>query len=157
MLKICARFVGRFLFALGDFFLQTSNWKGIIPMSDHTELKRLQVQLSRERDSLDSVKKDVNEAKQKISQHENRINSLKKNISRITEGEKKVIVSEHAILRYFERVLGFDINDIKKFVLPEDVQKAVIELGGKGRFPVKNQNGKQHTLIIENHVVKSVT
>jgi len=48
-------------------------------------------------------------------------------------------VSEHAILRYVERVLDINIENIKKEILSEDVVDMVKKLGGNGGYPNKKK------------------
>ena len=55
------------------------------------------------------------------------IESLNKN------GELKV--SEHAIVRYLERVKGVDITEIEREILNDNVVSYVSKLGGNGKFP----------------------
>ena len=51
---------------------------------------------------------------------------------------KFVEVSDHAIVRYMERVLGMDINAIRREIVPERVKKIIATLGG-GKIPVNNE------------------
>ena len=104
---------------------------------DHVELKRLQTQLKQEKSELKAAEQTSQQATQKVSKHQQRIASLNKTISKITEGKKKIVISEHAILRYLERHKGLDIEAIKKEILPEKISELVVELGGKGKFPVQ--------------------
>jgi hypothetical protein len=39
-----------------------------------------------------------------------------------------VSVTDHAVLRYIERVLGYDIEEIKKKILPEEIIPAIKQL-----------------------------
>jgi len=46
------------------------------------------------------------------------------------------VVSEHALLRYFERVLGFDLEAIRSQLVTDDIA-AVINQTGSGKIPAK--------------------
>jgi hypothetical protein len=61
-----------------------------------------------------------------------------------------IIVSEHAILRYFERVLNYNIEDIKDKILPKDIEVKIKELGDC------EYSMKDFTLIIKNNKVVTV-
>ena len=59
---------------------------------------------------------------------------LKKQINSVNKnGELKV--SEHAIVRYLERVRGVDIAEIENEILNDSVVSYVSKLGGNGKFP----------------------
>lgn len=49
------------------------------------------------------------------------------------------VISEHAYLRYFERVLGYDLEEISKIILSEKVINLKDKLGNSGEYP--NENG----------------
>lgn len=60
-------------------------------------------------------------------------------------------ISDHAVVRYLERVKGMDIAAIKKEILPDDVA-AKTKIGGNGYYPV---NG-QHKVRVKNGTVITV-
>jgi recombination DNA repair RAD52 pathway protein len=60
-------------------------------------------------------------------------------------------VSDHAIVRYLERVKGLDIEAIKKEILPDALSRAAKKMGN-GFYPV---NGT-HKVRIKNQVVITV-
>ena len=61
-----------------------------------------------------------------------------------------VNISIHAILRYFERVVGLDIKEIEEKILPDNIRDLVAELGD-GKY----QNG-DFTVVVKNGVVATV-
>jgi chromosome segregation ATPase len=65
------------------------------------------------------------------------IEKLKEEIKRLST-TKDPKVSEHAIVRYFERVKGFDISEIEKEILTEEVLELIEKLGGSGSYPNKD-------------------
>ena len=63
-------------------------------------------------------------------------------------------ITDHAIVRYLQRVKGVDIDALKKEIVPNDVRKQIEELGGGGSFPVANSHilklvGFKVTTVIE--------
>lgn len=60
-------------------------------------------------------------------------------------------VSEHAMLRYFERKLGFDLKEIEKKILTPEVIKYMEEFGD-GQFP----NGDDILLVVKNKTVTTI-
>lgn len=47
----------------------------------------------------------------------------------------KIHVSDHAVLRYLERVKGFDIDSIKDEMVTHELRVLVAGFGGEGEFP----------------------
>ena len=72
-------------------------------------------------------------------------------------GSKGVGITEHALLRYFERVLGFNIEDIKKKITPETTIQQVKELGD-GEYPIKDLYSIDNpfSIIVKNNNVITV-
>lgn len=50
---------------------------------------------------------------------------------------QNVVITDHAVLRYLERVHGIGIEEVKEKILPSDskVRQQIAEIG-EGRFPV---------------------
>jgi len=65
--------------------------------------------------------KKINILKEKIDESNHRIEVLKRNT-------KELIVSEHAILRYLERIYHLDMEKIKQEIVPKDIDN-VLHLG----------------------------
>jgi hypothetical protein len=66
-------------------------------------------------------------------------------------GKENLKVSEHAIVRYFERVLGSDIGLIEKKILTDEVVALVEKLGGTGTF-----NCDGFSVVIKNYTVVTI-
>lgn len=119
-------------------------------MNDIRKIKQLQSQLKKLIDDAEILKidfllkqKEYNEKKKLISDLEKIINDL--------NNKKELKVSEHAILRYLERVKGINIGEIEKEILSENVRKMVDVLGGSGKFP---NNGYQ--VVLKDYIVTTV-
>jgi chromosome segregation ATPase len=98
------------------------------------ELKSLQSQRQRISEELNLLRKENRELSDRIRAGERRISSIDSQIKDLTTS-KEVIVSEHAILRYLERVKGMDLTAIKEEILPAEVRAQIATLRS-GRFPV---------------------
>ena len=70
---------------------------------------------------------------------------------KIKEGNK-IIVSEHAMLRYIERVLGIDLKEIERRILTDEV-KEQYKIVGNGRFPINDE----FRALIRDNVVVTIT
>ena len=62
---------------------------------------------------------------------------------------KNIKVTDHALLRYLERVLGYDIAHMKNQMLPEEVKSAI----RAGALSVEHLGV---TYVIENHKVVTI-
>lgn len=65
-----------------------------------------------------------------------------------------VIVSDHACVRYFERVEGRDMRLIKATILPEQLRHQ-IEVLGNGEFP-HDIDGIPVTLVVKNKTILTI-
>lgn len=73
------------------------------------------------------IESDIERKKELIIKTEKNIEKLKK---------KGPIVTEHALLRFFERVLGYDLEEVKKLILTPEVKELVVEYGS-GCYPTQ--------------------
>lgn len=112
----------------------------------HAELKRLETRRNKLRNLLaatvDQLKHEDDKDKRKtlqgeITKIEKELSDIRKNKRSLSEANDQVIVTEHAILRYFERVLGYDIDTIKSYIVPQKTAGQIRELQ-TGTFPVNN-------------------
>lgn len=65
------------------------------------------------------------------------LNNVNQRIKALESCSAEPIVSEHAILRYIERGMQFDIEQIRGNILSEKV-RACIDTLGNGKFPIGN-------------------
>lgn len=103
-----------------------------------TQLRKLEEQLFDIHDVMAEYQRKYNELKKERVSLINKIDSMKK-------GELKV--TEHAMLRYFERVLGFNLEEIEEKIV-SGISEAQKELGN-GHYP----SGLFKAVVKENTVV----
>ena len=63
-----------------------------------------------------------------------------------------ISVSEHAIVRYMERAMGFDIEEIRRKIVTDELIKLHGKLGNKGKYPI----GDGLRAVVDNNVVITV-
>lgn len=63
-----------------------------------------------------------------------------------------MIVSEHAIIRYIERVLGISIDEISQKILGNEIEKQ-IETLGNGTYPI---NDNEFKIVVKDNVVVTI-
>ena len=98
-------------------------------------LKSLQVQLRKTKEELQEKRFIKKENDEKINQLKKRVESINLDINSLSEVE--VVVSEHALLRYFERVMGYNLDEIKDKILNDEIKEQMELLGKNGTFPNK--------------------
>ena len=79
------------------------------------------------------------------------IAELKEELKKLKKGNK-IIVLEHAMLWYIERVLGIDLKEIERRILTDEV-KEQYKIVGNGRFPINDE----FRALIRDNVVVTIT
>ena len=106
-------------------------------MKEARKIKGLKSQLKIMEGDAEALKIEVANKQREYNAKLNAIKTIKEQIEKF-ENNKNIKVSEHAIVRYFERVKGFDISDIEKEILTDEVLMLVEQLGGTGGYPNRN-------------------
>lgn len=120
-------------------------------MKDIRLYKQLQSQLNLMLADSAGLKIDIANKQKEYVQKLKAIDKLKAEMEKLNnDGSLKV--SEHAIVRYFERVKGFSIEEIEKEILSDEILKMVETLGGNGTY---TNNG--FSVLIKNHTVTTIT
>lgn len=76
------------------------------------------------------------------------LNKVNRKLLRAQDGD--IIVTEHAMLRYMERVKYLNIDEVKKLVLPDETRK-LIEKFGSGKFPAGT-----HHVLVKNKIITTI-
>lgn len=119
-------------------------------MKEVRQLKQLQTQLNNMLADSEALKIASANKQREYHQKLQAIEKLKNEMAKLNHNEK-LKVSEHAIVRYFERVLAFDIEKIEREILSEQVLKLVDKLGGTGSYPNEN-----HSVVMKNYTVTTI-
>jgi predicted nuclease with TOPRIM domain len=116
-------------------------------MKDVRKHKQLKSQLNNAEADLEALKIEVSNKQRELSQVQKNIDVLKYQMSKLNNNDN-LKVSEHAIVRYFERVKGFDIEAIEKEILSDSVIELVDKLGGSGSYP-----NAEYSVVMKNYTV----
>lgn len=103
----------------------------------HDELKALQSQRDKTRASLELARAEQRDANKKVNDLHSKLTSLERRIKDLTYKAAEVgeiVVTEHAFLRYFERVLGMDLEEIRKKIVTPEIELQIKTLKS-GVFP----------------------
>jgi predicted nucleic acid-binding Zn-ribbon protein len=103
-------------------------------MKNARKIKGLQTQIKKLEADAQVITERVKTDQREVSQKMKRANDLRKQIQRL-EGNGEIKVTEHAILRYLERVEGLDLKAIEEKIITDQIRELVRELGGSGEFP----------------------
>lgn len=103
---------------------------------------KINSRLERELAKRRSLEYELHHKKEALKATNKRIKEIK--------DDSELVISNHALVRYFERVLQIDIEEIKNKILSEQVLDLHKKLGN-GKFP----NEGFHVVIV-NNVVKTV-
>ncbi len=99
---------------------------------DSATHKHLQVEIDRTQDEYNRAKEKALVANQDCEQLRKRLEVLRKQLKTATDQEP--VVSEHAILRYLERVLNIDIDAVRSAIMPAKTKHLVGQFRS-GEFP----------------------
>lgn len=113
-----------------------------------SELKKLQTQIKKLTTTRNSLVEKQKSIETQLTECNSSIRELRKQIQLST---RKIVVSEHAILRYLERVDGVDIDQIRESILTEELKKYSDQFTS-GKFPFNKHN----RAIIKDNVVVTI-
>lgn len=65
-------------------------------------------------------------------------------------------VTDHAIVRYFERVLNIDVEAIRKKIATPHVDRMVKVLGD-GKFPAEDEFGNKFKIVVSRNRIVTLT
>jgi len=121
-------------------------------MRDIQKIKGLQSQYDNSKAESDLLKIEISN---KQKEYQSKLEIQKRLLSEISKlsNTKELKVSEHAIIRYFERVKGYNLEEIEKEILSEDIIKISETLGGTGKYP----NKKGFMVLIRDFIVTTIT
>jgi chromosome segregation ATPase len=114
-------------------------------------LKQLQTQLRLAEEELQQAKSEQRNATIHVQAVQARITDIRSRIEAAKADARGVIVTEHALLRYIERVMGVDLEEIRQKVVTAAVE-AQVRLCGNGKYPV----GDTHTVRVKDNTVITV-
>jgi hypothetical protein len=118
-------------------------------VKDSQTLKQLQTRKFKLEALVLDKKVSLDEAQQEYSNSKSQLGNINKQIEDLSD--KDIIVSEHALLRYIERVMGVDMDAIKEKILTTGL-KTMISNMGNGKYPI----GKGNKVMVKNNVITTI-
>jgi len=99
------------------------------------KLKRLITQKTSLLEEVSFIRKESYTLAENITKKLKQVKEIENQIKSLQDID--IIISEHAILRYIERVMGIDIELIKKEILTDTLKEQFKTLGN-GTYPIGN-------------------
>ena len=115
------------------------------------ELKKLQSLLIKQKSEIDLIKRERQLINERFSVAERNLRNTEEELKKLKTGNK-IIVSEHAVLRYLERTMELDLKAVENEILSEEVVSQYKTLGN-GKYPVSNGC----KAVIKDNVVLTIT
>lgn len=117
----------------------------------HQTRKELESQLKKQLGDVEGLKTELNNKRAELKTKEDIVKNLRDKINQLNLSNQTPSVSEHALVRYFERVKGFNMEEIKKEILNDKVLKLMDVLGSNGEYPSESCK-----LVVKNNVVVTI-
>lgn len=120
-------------------------------VNNNFSLKELQTLLTKTQSEFNVLKVDIQNKNNELSAKGNKIKELKNKIASFGQNEETPYISDHAVIRYLERVKGIDVESFKKEILSDKTMEFISKLGTSGTYP----NG-EFKVVMKNNVVVTV-
>jgi len=118
--------------------------------TDSNKLKQLETLLNKTQNDFDVLNTKIANDQRVLASKKKAIENIKSQIQAIS-ANKEITISEHALLRYLERVSKIDTDSVKKTIITPELIKMVETLGGNGKYPVGDI-----TLVMRDYVVTTI-
>lgn len=115
------------------------------------ELKKLQSLLVKQKSEIDLIRRERQLIDERLSTAERNLKKTEDELKKLKTGNK-IIVSEHAVLRYLERTMELDLKAVENEILTEETLRQYRTLGN-GKYPVSNGC----KAVIKDNVVLTIT
>jgi chromosome segregation ATPase len=125
-------------------------------MSVPAELKLLRTRESDLNSERKQLSKQIGDLQKQMNSVTSRLNAVRSDIAALVDANKGVVITEHAILRFIERVLGTDIESVMAMMMPEKTEEQ-IQLLRSGTFPVRDGDRNWKLKVKKGSVVTVLT
>lgn len=95
-------------------------------------LNTFSVKLSTE---VSELRQEIKLKQKLLSLKQSELNNVKQKLNNLSK-DKKVKITEHALLRFIQRAMGFDLELIQSKIVNDDFVKLVQGFNGNGEFPI---------------------
>ena len=113
--------------------------------------KQLSSQLQKIEGEMEALGVEISAKQQFLRTKQSHRDDLVKKIKQLDRSEN-IMVSEHAIIRYFERILGYNIQTIKETILSKSFLEIFSKVSCNGTYP----SGEFRVIIKDNTIVSII-
>jgi len=110
-------------------------------------LKQLLASKDKLKKEISNIDITINEFNKKKVSKQKELNDIQQSINKMTS---EIVITEHALLRYFQRVLGYDLDEIKNKILSDKAREDILKLN-TCEYPVEG-----FKLIVRNNIVVTI-
>lgn len=100
-------------------------------------LKYLKTKLEKLNSQREILIKETKQKQNELNKIKKEMESLLNEINRLQSGDD-LIFSEHAILRYIERVMGIDLDELKEKILPKNEREKILNVADSMAYKKDN-------------------
>ena len=115
------------------------------------ELKKLQSLLVKQKSEIELIRRERQLIDERLSITERNLRKTEDELKKMKTGNK-IIVSEHAVLRYLQRIMELDLKAVENEILTDETLKQYRTLGN-GKYPISNGC----KAVIKDNVVITIT
>lgn len=119
-------------------------------MTLQSEKKKLESELNELGKEVDDLSLEVKSSSAKLEDKSSQLSELKDKLRCLKKAER-IKITDHALLRYIERMLGIDVDKIRNEIINDKTRYQVYILGD-GKYPVDNN----HFAVIKNNTLITV-
>ena len=119
-------------------------------MPKMTNLARVQKTKTLVSKEIETLKKELERTQNNLENKENQLVNIQNEVNRLENNV--LVVSDHALIRYMERIMGIDMQMIKDAILTDTVKRMHLKLGD-GKYPVAVENNDNCIIVIRSGVV----
>lgn len=105
----------------------------------------------KQKSEIDLIRRERQLINERLSVAERNLKNTEEELKKLKTGNK-IIVSEHAVLRYLERTMELDLKAVENEILTEETVSQYRTLGN-GKYPVSNGC----KAVIKDNVVLTIT
>lgn len=110
-------------------------------------LKQLLVSKDRIQKEISNIDIEINAFNKKKVIKQKELNEIQQNINKMNP---TIVITDHALLRYFQRVLGYNLEEIKLKILSDKAKEDILKLN-TCNYPMDGFN-----LIVKDNVVVTI-
>lgn len=112
--------------------------------------KELNSQLKIIEGKIDAKKSEVSNTQKDLALLQKQADGIKTKLQSLATKDRPA-VSEHAMLRYMERIMGMDIKQVEMSILNDSITKMISELGN-GTYP----HHEGFKVVVKNNVIVTI-